>query len=77
MAGEHDCAVEGCVSPAKPGQLMCWPHWKGLPRQIQNEVNSTWRRFRYEREPYLEARGKAIAYYANGGTGHPAQGDLL
>lgn len=79
MSANHPCAVEDCTDQAKPGQLMCWPHWKRLPRNLQFDVNSTWRRYRYEQEPYLEAREAAIAYYRVGGAGNaaPAQGSLL
>lgn len=77
MSANHPCPAEGCTKEAKPGQLMCWPHWKGLPRVIQNAVNATWRNVRREPDAYRIAREKALDHYRNGGAGHPAQGDLL
>lgn len=65
MAGEHACAVEGCMKLAKAGQLMCFPHWKELPRSHQLAVNRTWARYRYEPEAYEEARAAAVAWWAN------------
>lgn len=78
MAGEHDCAVEGCKAKAKAEQLMCLSHWKGLPLELQRTVNATWRRFRFEPQPYHEARAAAVAWWVGrqpGGYGR--QGSLL
>lgn len=63
MPGNHPCAVEGCVSPAKPDQLMCLPCWRATPRELQQAVNRTWRNYRRDPEPYREAREKAIAWH--------------
>lgn len=76
MAGEHICAVEDCHNLAKPGQLMCWPHWKDLPRALQSAVNKTWARIRYEPEAYREARAAAVDYW-RGRSASAAQGSLL
>lgn len=74
MAGEHACAVDGCAKLAKAGQLMCFPHWKGLPRAHQVAVNCTWARYRFEPEAYREAKDAAVAWWA----GHAEeQGSLL
>lgn len=40
----HPCRVPDCVRPAKDGQLMCWPHWRGLPRALKLAIVDTYRR---------------------------------
>lgn len=57
------CAVEGCATAAKRGQLMCWPHWKITPTKLQRAVNATWRSFRDDSRPYYAAREAAIAWH--------------
>jgi hypothetical protein len=37
----HPCRVPGCPKPAKDGQLMCWPHWRGLPRALKLAIFET------------------------------------
>jgi hypothetical protein len=32
----HPCRIASCTRPAKDGQLMCWPHWRGLPRRLKD-----------------------------------------
>ncbi len=76
MAGEHACAVDGCTATAKAGQLMCWPHWKRLPRRLQFEVNDTWRRYRRDPEAYLSAKAQAVAWWREQDQA-PTQGELL
>jgi hypothetical protein len=77
MPANNSCPVDGCNATARPGQLMCWNHWKGLPIRTQSNVNATWRNVRRDPDAYRVARDKALDYYRNGGNGHPAQGDLL
>lgn len=38
VPSEARCYAKGCTSNAKPNQLMCWPHWKRVPRIIQDAV---------------------------------------
>lgn len=37
------CPVKGCTAHAKPGQLMCWPHWRRVPKALNRAVFDTWR----------------------------------
>jgi len=39
----HPCRVPDCPRPAKDGQLMCWPHWRGLPRALKDAIFETFR----------------------------------
>lgn len=38
----HSCAIPGCERPAKDGQLMCWPHWRRVPRILNRAIFDTW-----------------------------------
>jgi hypothetical protein len=58
--GDHECAVPKCTTPARAAQLMCYAHWKALPKKIQRDVNFTWSRYRQDPEAYREAREAAI-----------------
>lgn len=37
------CKIASCARPAKTGQLMCWPHWRGLPRRLKEAIFETYR----------------------------------
>jgi hypothetical protein len=37
----HACAIPGCEKPAKDGQLMCWPHWRRVPRELNRAIFAT------------------------------------
>lgn len=49
----HPCRVPDCDRPAKDGQLMCWPHWRGLPRPLKTAIFDTY------------ANGPRASYQAN------------
>jgi len=49
----HPCRIPGCPRQAKDGQLMCWPHWRRVPRALNRAIFETW------------ADGPADAYRAN------------
>lgn len=36
----HGCAI--CARPIPRGKLMCWPHWRLVPRNRQQDVYRTW-----------------------------------
>lgn len=65
----HPCPIDGCTRLAKPRQLMCWPHWRRVPKALNYAVFDTFRAFdtayapnisdRYDE--YLKARDAAIA----------------
>lgn len=35
------CAIPGCERSAKPQQLMCWPHWRRVPKPLNHAVFDT------------------------------------
>jgi len=57
----HACAISGCEKPAKDGQLMCWPHWRRVPRALNHAVFDTYRNLRSDPQAYRQARDAAIA----------------
>lgn len=60
----HPCAIPNCIRPAKDGQLMCWPHWKRVPRSLNLAVFATYRdlgRTPGARDRYQRARDAAIS----------------
>lgn len=44
----HPCHITTCSRVAKDGQLMCWPHWRGLPRRLKDAIFETFRERRWE-----------------------------
>lgn len=41
---KHFCAATGCHQVISVRFLMCWPHWKKLPRALQRDI---WRTSRH------------------------------
>lgn len=39
----HHCHAKKCKVPVKPELLMCYKHWKMVPKDIQNRV---WKYYR-------------------------------
>lgn len=37
------CAIPGCEAGAKPNQLMCWPHWRRVPKALNRAIFDTYR----------------------------------
>jgi hypothetical protein len=37
----HACPIPDCERPAKDGQLMCWPHWRRVPRALNKAIFAT------------------------------------
>jgi hypothetical protein len=37
----HPCAVPNCTTPAKDGHLMCWPHWRRVPKALNRAIFDT------------------------------------
>ena len=37
----HPCAIPDCKRPAKDGQLMCWPHWRRVPKVLNRAIFDT------------------------------------
>jgi len=57
----HPCPVANCTRQAKDRQLMCWPHWRRVPRVLNHAVFDTYRDLRNNPEGYRQARDAAIA----------------
>lgn len=57
----HPCPIDGCTKAAKDGQLMCWPHWRRVPRVLNHAVFDTYRNLRADPASYRSARDAAIA----------------
>ena len=47
------CRIPDCERPAKDGQLMCWPHWRRVPKALNRAIFDTYR------------NGPRAAYQAN------------
>lgn len=57
----HACAIPGCERPAKDNQLMCWPHWRRVPRALNHAVFETYANMRSDPEAYRQSRDAAVA----------------
>jgi hypothetical protein len=64
----HICHARGCSTPIEPFRLMCGPHWKRVPPELQTAV---WAAYRHGQETdkdpspaYLAAAELAIAAVA-------------
>lgn len=54
MKSGHRCAAIRCEHIIPPEMLMCYAHWKKVPKPIQNEV---WRTYRKGQENDLSLIG--------------------
>ena len=55
------CPIKGCGANAKPNRLMCWPHWRRVPKALNHAVFDTYRNIGRDPAAYAEARDAAIA----------------
>ena len=55
------CPVKGCTAHTKPNQLMCWPHWRRVPKFLNHAVFDTYRNLRNDPDAYRQARDQAIS----------------
>ncbi len=39
----HTCHAKGCEVPVPPRMLMCYWHWRRVPRALQRQVWATYR----------------------------------
>lgn len=60
-ASGSPCPVKGCARSTKPQQLMCWPHWRRVPKALNHAVFDTYRNLRADPAAYRQARDAAIA----------------
>jgi hypothetical protein len=60
----HKCHARGCEKTVPPRMLMCLPHWRAVPRQLQAAVWATYRpgqeRDKDPSPEYLDAARAAI-----------------
>lgn len=64
VAKGKPCPVKGCTRHAKPHQLMCWPHWRRVPKVLNHAVFDTYRvmgRSIENARAYRQARDAAIS----------------
>ena len=63
----HRCAAPDCAADVPSEVLMCFAHWKRVPKPLARKVTMAWRRFRDDpfdqaaRDDYNAAREAAIA----------------
>ena len=57
----HPCPVKNCAAYAKFNQLMCWPHWRRVPKSLNRAVFDTYANLRRDPTAYRQARDAAIA----------------
>lgn len=56
----------GCGRKVRPGHLMCGTCWSEVPRELQRDVLSTWRKLsaeRHRRPRDMDTWGEALAAY--------------
>ena len=41
-AAGKPCPIKGCTAHAKRNQLMCWPHWRRVPKPLNRAVFETY-----------------------------------
>lgn len=80
--GFHKCAIATCNDMIPDGLLMCWSHWRHVPRALKGAVLRTWHAINdpehsyadpieglnsREMMAYRKAREEAIAHVQLGG----------
>lgn len=62
MAGQHHkCPVDPCGRYVPFGRLMCWSHWRMVPRDLQRLVWAQWNNGHIaDPGAYLKVRQEAI-----------------
>lgn len=46
MSGRRTCPVGECQRRIQTGHLMCFEHWRRVPRDLKAEVNDSWKVYR-------------------------------
>ena len=67
---QYHCQAEGCQHQVQRGHLMCLPHWRMVPKQLQEAVRAAWRVQRTTNSlqalrAYMDARREAIGAVAD------------
>lgn len=53
-----ECPIDNCERQRKDHQMMCWPHWRRVPRALNKAIFDTYANG--PREAYLANRAEAI-----------------
>lgn len=56
----NPCPIQGCAAHAKANELMCWPHWRRVPKALNRAVFDTYANLRNDVGAYRQARDAAI-----------------
>ena len=62
----HVCPIAGCKTVIANDKLMCFDHWRLVPRSLQQRVTATWQGVR--RCGHLAKRLEAIKRYNDART---------
>lgn len=71
-----ECFAKDCRAGAKPNMLMCWAHWRRVPRAIQRVIWAS----NYQAHPDYEASrlaARAVIGEKEGNPPTPAEKDLV
>ena len=80
---EHHCHARGCTAAVKPELLMCWNHWKRVPKNIQSAVYQHYRPGqcddKHPSKEWHQAADAAIGYLArlDGKSVRPVEEEAL
>jgi hypothetical protein len=58
---DHKCPVDGCPTLIRPELLMCFKHWRVVPRRSQELVDHLFQTD-FGSKDYVEARQEAIDF---------------
>lgn len=50
----HECPISDCARRVPAGKLMCAPHWRRVPREVQREQYAAYRAWQRGDENGLE-----------------------
>lgn len=56
----RECPIDGCGNRHSRSKLMCKEHWYKVPKELRDQVWSTYRNDGVFSEEYMEARDAAI-----------------
>ena len=60
------CPVKGCLAGRYHDHMMCWPHWRRVPKLLRNGIWDTFKEWKHRgsseaRVRYFDLRAQAIA----------------
>lgn len=56
----HKCEAKDCQKETRPNELMCYHHWRLVPRSLQDAVWNAWRYHGAFSEAHNNAKQAAI-----------------